>query len=188
MGNGLAQEIQLRPDSTRRAPSARHICSCRIKDHFSSVQERHHREKNGICRPAVAGDLMESSGYKDSAPDGATVAPQPIALAFKPGFTKCNTSADATTDIQVLKNRNWNSDQPVSKKHAYIPLCPQAPLDIFSSEHHTKSTERLDACRCPVLSLKTIQLKQRDHSHFRTSCPKAQKFEPFCSQQCLAKL
>jgi hypothetical protein len=87
---------------------------------------------------------MEPSGYKDSAPDGAGDVLQPMALAFKPGFPKCSTSANATTDIQVLKNCNWNSDQPVSKKHAYILLCPQAPLDIFSSEHHTKSTERLD--------------------------------------------
>jgi hypothetical protein len=130
---------------------------------------------------------MESSGYKDFAPDGVEDVPQSMALAFKPGFPKCNTSANATTDIQVLKNRNWNSDQPVSKKHAYILLYPQAPLDIVSSEHHTKSTGRLDACRCPALSLKTIQLKQRDRSHFRTSCPTAPRFEPFCSQQCLAK-
>src|ERR1039457_3445765 len=84
-------------------------------------------------------------------------------MTFKAGFLKCNTSANVTIDIQVLKNRSWNSDQPASKICAYTPLCPQAPLDIFSGAHHTKSTERLDACRCPALSSKTIQLKQRDH-------------------------
>jgi len=63
------------------APSARHSCRLAKIIYPSSVQERHHWERTEDAAPPGLGILRASSGYKDSAPDGAEDAPQPTAMA-----------------------------------------------------------------------------------------------------------